>query len=355
VNRIRKLSISLPALAGLLLVGGAPVVGAADTGNVVVQSRESVDVKLSPTGQLRHARVYDQVFLSGSGRVTVTKPTSTRSLRNLQGWSRPSVSDGAATWTVDVDGSRLLRTVADYDRDLPVTINAEYLLDGAPVTPRQLVGKSGEVSVTYTVRNLTSAPTEVSYRNATYGVDTETIDLPIPLVGSMSTTLPSSWSAVEAPGAAVAGDGRGGTVLSWSMALFEPLGATEQTLTYSASVRNAVVAPATLQVVPVAAGMSPINSAEAAYGEAAESLGELPAAPASSTASPVRSRTGSGRCSTASCSWQTARTPCPRGWRPQPPAPVSCRTGCPGPVTAVTASPAVWASCTPARASCPAG
>lgn len=245
----------LGVVAGLAGLGLANPIGAAaatpDTPQVV--NRESVDAKLDPTGRLDVARVYSQLTVLGNGRVTLQDPTSTKGLRDLDGFSRPVVRDGKAQYTLDVNGRKDLRTVADFTGALPVTLKPSYTLNGKPVRPADVAGKSGLLEVTYTVVNQTSKPTQITYKNGKGEDVTETVDVVTPYVGSLAIDLPQGFRNVQAPGSDGGGDGRGGTSVSWSLALFNPLGEVAQQLKWKAQVTDAQLPPATLQVVPVTA------------------------------------------------------------------------------------------------------
>jgi putative membrane protein len=267
---------AIGALAALTVFSSGPAAVAVDgPAPTRLIERESVQAKLSSTGEVKQTRLYSQLTVEGDGEYTIVDPTSTRNLRNLQGFGRPAMSDGAATWTIDVQGATSRRTVADYTRELPLEIDVGYRLDGNEISPSSLVGRSGLLEATYTVRNITAAPTEVEYRDSKGVRLTETIDVLVPLAASFTTTLPAAYTDVSAPGAVAVGDGRGNTKISATLIMFEPLGAPEQTFSISANVADVVVPPATLQAVPVTIDQSPLSSGNAAYTDAAKSTYEL--------------------------------------------------------------------------------
>src|SRR5690606_28592476 len=108
-----------------------------------------------------------QLSFTGTGTAEVTNPTSTAKLRNLDTFGGFSVGDGVMTARVQVDGEKRLRTVSDYSGDLPVSVRVEYLLDGEPVSPRGVVGRSGTLEARYTVTNLTARQDDVTYDDGT--------------------------------------------------------------------------------------------------------------------------------------------------------------------------------------------
>ena len=265
-----------------LAPGAAPAATDGDeavaTRDVTVVNTETVQARLSPTGELRSARLYEQLSFTGSGRVTVANPTSVQGLRNLDGFGGFSVASGVMTTTVDVDGERRLRTLSDFDGELPIGVEVSYTLDGEPVEPTDVVGRSGLLEAHYVVRNLTVRQDEVEYDDGTGTMATTTAETVIPMVGQLVTVLPSSFTAVTSGEASMAGDGRGGTKLSFTMTLFPPIGSTSAEFGWSAQVRDAALPPATITAVPVSPLESPsFRGGAASYANGAESGAALTA------------------------------------------------------------------------------
>jgi putative membrane protein len=144
----------IPTLAGAAL--GVTILSMATAGpalaatDVVVTDRETVQAYLTPTGEVKVARVYDQVTATGQGTVELANPVGTDGLRNLDGLGDPDVRDGEVVSTIDVDGETSRRTVSSFDEDrLPVTITPTYQLDGKTYEdPEDIVGRSGTLEVT---------------------------------------------------------------------------------------------------------------------------------------------------------------------------------------------------------------
>ena len=274
-----------PVLASLALVGVTAVVAAssmpaayAAEDEPVVTNRETVQAYLDATGDVKVARIYDQLAAFGNGTITVENPVSGKGLRNLNGFGRVDVEDGRAVQKLEVDGEARLRTLSDFEGDLPVDVIVAYSLNGKSVKPSDIVGKSGLVEVHYTVKNVTGEMREVTYTNGAGETVNESVEVPIPLVGSLSTTLPSSFTDVQSDEAAVAGDGRGGTKLSFTMTLFPPIGSDTIEFGYAAQVEDAELPPAAVSIVPVQPLQSPsFKGGAESYKGGAESGAELTA------------------------------------------------------------------------------
>ncbi|MBO0901915.1 hypothetical protein J1G43_18295 [Cellulomonas sp. zg-ZUI22] len=233
---------------------------------------ETVQARLDADGRLQVARVYDQLAFSGTGTTTVRNPVSTQGLRNLDGFGGYTLHDDAMETTVDVDGRKRLRTVSDFTRELPVSIDVEYRLDGEKVSAGGVVGKSGTLEVRYTVTNLTTRQDEVTYDDGTGKKATATAETVIPFVGQLTTTLPPSFTSVSSDEANMAGDGRGGTRMSYTMTLFPPIGSATAEFGYTAQVTGGRIPAANVSVLPVSPLTSPsFKGGSASYAGGARS------------------------------------------------------------------------------------
>jgi putative membrane protein len=243
------------------LMTAAPSVAAGDS-DVAVANTETVQVYMSATGEPEEQRVYEQLALNGDGTVTVSNPVSTEGLRNLDEFGGFSVDGGNQVAEIEVDGERRLRSVSDFEGELPLDVEVTYLLDGVEVQPGDVVGESGVLEVHYRVRNVTGEMREVSFDDGTGRTVTEQAEVVIPMVGSLTTTLPSSFTDVRSDEANMAGDGRGGTKLSFTMTLFPPIGSDTVEFGYRAEVTDGVVPAATVSALPV----NPLESPSFAKG-----------------------------------------------------------------------------------------
>jgi putative membrane protein len=245
----------LAAMPTLLMLAAAPA-AAAGGGQVQVSNTETVQAYLDATGKVDVARVYEQVAMQGTGTVNLQNPVEAQGLRNLDGFGGFEVKDGVMVGRYDVDGEQRLRTVSDYTKKLPLEVQAAYTLDGKTVDPGDLLGRSGRLEVRYTVKNVTGTSQVVTFDDGTGKSATATQDVVIPMVGSLSTTLPGTFTNVSSKEANVAGDGRGGTKLTFTMTLFGPIGTPTATFGYSADIVDGTLPKASVSALPV----SPLES-----------------------------------------------------------------------------------------------
>lgn len=256
----------LAGVAALALSASMPIAASAATrsadgdGKASVVDTETVQAYLDATGAVQSQRVYEQLVVRGSGSVTVTNPVSTQGLRNLDGFGGAEVRDGAQVTTYDLDAADGVvrgRTVSDHEGDLPLTVSVRYLLDGEEVAPGDVVGSSGHLRVEYTVENTTARTQQVEIPDGHGGTTTRQVPVAVPFAGTLTTTLPASFTEVSSERGNLAGDGRGGTKVSFTMTLFPPIGSPKTTLTYEADVADGVVPRAEISALPVNPMKSP--------------------------------------------------------------------------------------------------
>jgi putative membrane protein len=241
---------TLSALA-IAVVGSVPMAAAANDDGVDVVNTETVQVYVGSDGEIDSQRVYEQLTLTGKGSVDVANPVGEAGLRNLDGFSGFDTENGFQHVRADVDGVERYRSVSDFTGELPLDVTVEYVLDGEPVEPDDLVGAEGALEVEYTVRNVTAEPRDVTFDDGKGGTVTKSVAVPIPMVGSLTTTAPARFTQVRSQQANTAGDGKGGTKLSFTMTLFPPLGSDTATFGYTATITDGVVPSSTISALPV--------------------------------------------------------------------------------------------------------
>ncbi|RIQ20999.1 hypothetical protein DY240_16300, partial [Jiangella rhizosphaerae] len=256
--------IAAAAAGTVTAVTAVLVFAPAAAAEVDVTNTETVQVYLNPDGGVDRARVYDQLDLTGTGSVDLRNPVTTDGLRNLDGFGDTDTEDGEAVLRTDVDGEQRRRTVSDFEGDLPLSVSVEYRLDGEVVDAEDVVGESGELEVRYRVVNETGETREIEYDDGTGTMVTADETVYVPMVGTMTTTLPPSFTDVSSGEANMGGDGRGGTRLTYALTLFPPIGSAEQEFGYTAVIEDGVIPEATLSALPV----SPLDSPTYATGVA---------------------------------------------------------------------------------------
>jgi len=252
-NPIRRrsavLAIGVFSLSAAAMAPGAFAAGSDD--DVKVSNTETVQVAMDASGKIDAQRIYEQLVLTGKGKVDVANPISTKGLRNLDGFGGYDVKDGAVRIKTDVDGTKKYRSVSDFTKKLPLDIKVTYSLDGKKMDPSDIVGKSGTLEVRYVITNVTGTTEDVPFTNGEGKTETSPQEVVVPMVGTLDTTLPSNFTKVVPDGANAAGDGRGGTMLSFTMTLIPPIGKATAEIGYTAKVKNATIPKADISALPV--------------------------------------------------------------------------------------------------------
>jgi hypothetical protein len=245
---VAALGLTLAALAA------SPGAALADVGTEpVVQHQQLVVRTHTPDGTPGRGVVVTRVGAVGAGDLVIElRDQPVGGLRGLSGLGAPTVRGSRVTYEVG-DGTSV-RTVAELDRIVPVSIEVAYRLDGEPIPAAALVGRSGRLEVTYTVVNRTAEARELRFFDAKGRARTVTRDVAVPFAGTLSVSLDERFTVVRSEGVRVVADRIGRQDLHADLVLFGPAGAPVRTITWSADVRDASVPAVQVRVAPIAVG-----------------------------------------------------------------------------------------------------
>ena len=261
-----------------LLVASTPA--AADdtdarTDRRVIEHRQTVVSTHAPDGTVTGGRVVTRLSVGGNGAdedvTVVLRDQAVRDLRSLStfvGPAAPVVSGTtvthafAAARASGADGASgasgaEVRTVATLGRTVPIDVDVAITLDGEPVTPAAVLGRSGRLEVTYTLTNRTVEPRELRHFDGSGRPRTVTRDVAVPFVGDLVVLLDDRFTAVRSDEAAVtalsprAGGGSDVTELRAGIVFAEPFGGPVRTVTWRADVEDAVVPPVSIRLAAV--------------------------------------------------------------------------------------------------------
>ena len=214
------------------------------------------------------------VAAASTSTVQVGVPMSSGGLHAIGRGLLPPVVDNVAQFTLEGSGTQTQAVSADFVQALPVTLSANYQLDGKPTTPAALKRslsnprkRSGTVAVSYEIANVTSQTTTVSFVDAAGRRRTETVTQAIPMAGSLTLTFPKDASHIDAPGAALT-PGAAGVGASWDLLLAPPLAPARQSISYSMTVTKAAIPRARLTAAVIVPSRPVTGDAPAAVGAA---------------------------------------------------------------------------------------
>ena len=254
----RRVALLIPfALLSTFAFAGVPGSASAQssTPNKVVDF-ETIAGSLNSDGSLARERLIDDLRIYGQGDVTVTDPQSTNGLRNLLGYSGPvAQSNNTVRYTVNnLNGSKRFLTVSTPDKSPPIAMSIAYTLNGQSESDgTHLVGKTGDVGISFTVKNTTSQTQTVTYKDTQGDTLSSPMQVALPMVAQLQVTLPPNvFTQVDAPGADIATDAFGDKLVQWSMVLVPPIGDVTQTVSLQAHADSFSLGPVQLAASPVA-------------------------------------------------------------------------------------------------------
>ena len=150
--------VSVPAVCA-----GAPV---SPAGDEEPDKTETVTVKANPDGTARKITV-ETVLKQQEGEKLVDR-TNLRNIRNTEGEEEYTLAaDGTLLWD---NLGEAIHYKGESDEPLPVTVNITYTLDGQPITPEELAGKSGRVGIRFDYENHTEYAARVNGTDRTVQV-----------------------------------------------------------------------------------------------------------------------------------------------------------------------------------------
>lgn len=109
------------------------------------------------------------------------------------------------------------------EKELPVDVKAEFLLDGQKVEAADIVGKGGKLQATYVITNNTLKKQSVRYKNLDGKMATDTVETSQPFVAIGEQLIPQTWGRFNQGTALVGADGRGNFQAQWVGLPFAPL------------------------------------------------------------------------------------------------------------------------------------
>lgn len=83
-------------------------------------------------------------------------------IKNVKGEETPTIKGDEVTWKVD---GKDLYYEGESKRELPISVNLSYELDGKKVEPKEALGKSGKFKITLTVKNNESKVAKINGEN----------------------------------------------------------------------------------------------------------------------------------------------------------------------------------------------
>ncbi|MBO4396285.1 MAG: hypothetical protein J5819_08065 [Eubacterium sp.] len=139
-------------LCGVLAVSLGLALATPVTGYAQVKKIESVYVIANPDGSTKSITVSDQLQGAGAETGTLKDVSDLTDIKNVKGDEEFDQSGQNLTW--NLNGADIFYQ-GKTEKELPVSVNIKYELDGTEMSAQDLVGKSGKLKITVGYENKT--------------------------------------------------------------------------------------------------------------------------------------------------------------------------------------------------------
>jgi putative membrane protein len=152
--RPRRVAVVAALTAIGLLTGTVASSAPAPVRPDAVVDSETVYVVADATGQPRTTVVVDWLQVTGSGTIALADPApGVTKIESLTDGFAPTRQGEDVVATVEVDGTGDFFYRAETSAELPLEVRMRYYLDGREVSPSELAGKSGRLTMELTLTN----------------------------------------------------------------------------------------------------------------------------------------------------------------------------------------------------------
>lgn len=173
-----------------------------------VEKNETVYGLLANDGTVKEVQVVNWAQGTPDGAAW-TDYGSYREVNNSGSDVKPRVGKDQISWASSAFEEKGLFYQGITDKELPFKIDIDYTLDGKPIKPEQLAGKSGKLKVDIHLENLSKQTSLLSYKGQQGKQLSAKETLYTPFMFQVSTAVPAGkWKDLKTPGASqvVVGD-----------------------------------------------------------------------------------------------------------------------------------------------------
>ena len=151
MNKNRKKAVVSTLAAGMAAVlGTGSVFGAMLSDESTVSKEETVYINANADGSVRDITVSDWLKNSGDTDSELKDSSDLENIKNVKGNETFTQDSNEITWNTEGEDIYYQGTT---DKELPVTMNIRYYLDGKEISPGELAGKSGHLKMVVSYTN----------------------------------------------------------------------------------------------------------------------------------------------------------------------------------------------------------
>lgn len=165
---------------------------------------ESVYLISDANGNVKNTIVTDHLFNKGKA-ATIEDKTDLTDIKNVKGDEEFSQDGEKLTWQAD---SNDIYYQGNTDKEAPVTQKVTYYLDGNEISPEDLAGKSGKVTIHFDYTNNSSYEETVNGKK-------QTVKVPFAAVTAM--VFDDSFSNIEVKNGKVSANGNNNVVIGYAL------------------------------------------------------------------------------------------------------------------------------------------
>ena len=169
-----------------------------------IGKEETVYVIADNTGKEQKIIVSDHL-INNDDKDTLEDASTVKDLENVKGDETFTQSGNKVTW--QADGNDIFYQGTS-ESELPVTQKLTYYLDGKEVTPEELAGKSGEVTIRFDYTN---------NQKVTAKIDGKDEDIYVPFMAVSGMILGDEFSDIEVENGKVISDGSNNVVVGYAL------------------------------------------------------------------------------------------------------------------------------------------
>lgn len=169
-----------------------------------IGKEETVYVIADNTGKEQKIIVSDHL-INNDDKDTLEDASTLKDIENVKGDETFTQSGNKVTW--QADGNDIFYQGTS-ESELPVTQKLTYYLDGKEVTPEELAGKSGEVTIRFDYTN---------NQKVTAKIDGKDEDIYVPFMAVSGMILGDEFSDIEVENGKVISDGSNNVVVGYAL------------------------------------------------------------------------------------------------------------------------------------------
>ncbi len=132
-----------------------------------LKKNETVYIKLDSAGKVQNEQVVNWIDING--QTVLSEETSLDSIKIIPDLIKPDIRNGILNLNLKGIKERNLFFTGTTKKDIPVTAQISYLLNGSAIDPKDLAGKGGDIEIKINLKNNTKSDDTINYTDTATG------------------------------------------------------------------------------------------------------------------------------------------------------------------------------------------